>query len=197
MGKEISWDVRRRAEELYVTEGRTFDETAIITGVSVSQLKNWAAEGDWRSARSEYRAALTDIRRKTVKLRKALVEKALESLDPQAVYAVARLESAAAKAQAPGPERAESEDGGPESCELFTVRGPAEAVGVLERILEKKLQLLLVRPGEISLSAIRDVQKSMELTQALKAKYAPEDSGKTGKPLSEELQKAIDEVLVG
>jgi len=46
MAKEISWEIREQAEELYIVDGKTFDEVAEITGVSVSQLKRWGAGRD-------------------------------------------------------------------------------------------------------------------------------------------------------
>lgn len=43
MGKrEYGYDVREQAEDLFVYEGRTFEEVAQATGVSVQQLKKWA-----------------------------------------------------------------------------------------------------------------------------------------------------------
>lgn len=43
MAKEISWEIREQAEELYIVDGKTFEEVAEITGVSVAQLKRWGA----------------------------------------------------------------------------------------------------------------------------------------------------------
>ena len=55
MAKEISWEIREQAEELYIVDGKTFDEVAEITGVSVAQLKRWGAGrgGRARGQRSE------------------------------------------------------------------------------------------------------------------------------------------------
>lgn len=93
MGEEISWDIRERAEELYITEGCTFEQAASATGVSISQLKRWAKDGDWREKREEFRRAFSEIKSNSIKLRKQMVHKALGSLDPQDVYAVIRLEN--------------------------------------------------------------------------------------------------------
>jgi transposase-like protein len=97
MGEAISWEIRERAEELYIMEGKTFAQVADETSVSESQLKRWADEGGWSERKKEYRAAFSDIRKNTVKLRKALIEKALGSLDPQDIYAAVRLESVSAR----------------------------------------------------------------------------------------------------
>ena len=103
MGKEISWEVREQAEELYIVDGKSFEEVAEITGVSVAQLKRWGAgnkeEGiaSWSERKKEYRNAFANIRRDTVLLRKRMTERALKSLDPQDLYAVVKLETLAAR----------------------------------------------------------------------------------------------------
>lgn len=107
MGQEIPWEIRERAEELYIVEGRTFEQVAADTGVSVSQLKRWAADGNWSARKKEYRQAFADIRKNTVKLRKALIEKALGSLDPQDIYAAVRLEAVTARTHARADRAAE------------------------------------------------------------------------------------------
>lgn len=97
MGVEIPLEIRFRAEEMYVVEGRTYDQVAEASGVSVTQLKRWGADSDWGGMRREYREAQGSILRDTVLLRKKMITQALNTLDPQAVYAVARLEKAAIK----------------------------------------------------------------------------------------------------
>ena len=94
MVEAYDWSIRERAEQLYVIDGRTYAEVAELTGVSVSQLKRWGKDGGWTENRMEYRSALGDIRRKTVLLRRDLLEKAIDSKDPQNVYAFAALEKA-------------------------------------------------------------------------------------------------------
>jgi len=103
MGKEISWEIREEAEELYIVEGKTLEEVAEITGVSVAQLKRWGAGNkeeeiaSWGDRKKEYRTAFANIRRDTVLLRKRMTERALKSLDPQDLYAVVKLEMMAAR----------------------------------------------------------------------------------------------------
>ena len=97
MGKEIPWDIREHAEELYIVDRLTFEQVAQQTDVSATQLKNWAAAGEWREKREEYRASLQEIKSNTIKLRRALIAKAVKSLDPQDIYAAVRLENAATK----------------------------------------------------------------------------------------------------
>jgi len=81
MAKEIPWEIREQAEELYIVDGKTFDEVAEITGVSVTQLKRWGAgfpdpddpdqeSPSWMDRKKEYRTAFANIKRDTVLLRK-------------------------------------------------------------------------------------------------------------------------------
>ena len=152
MGKEIPLEVRFNAEELYVVDGLTYDRVAAITGVSVSQLKRWGSEGDWAGRKSEYREALTSIRRDTVLLRKELIKAAMGSLDPQAVYAVARLETAAAKAK-------DGNDAGSMlPADNRIIKTPKDAVVALGDVIERKINVMLTQPGGISLSAIKDMK---------------------------------------
>lgn len=103
MPNEISWEIRENAEDLYIIDGKTFDQVAEITGVSVSQLKRWSSSSDptWPDRRREYRNTLKDIRRSTLKLREKLAQQALNTLDPQTIYALDRLEARAAKQEQP------------------------------------------------------------------------------------------------
>lgn len=103
MGKEISWEIREEAEQLYIIEGKTFDEVSELTGVSVAQLKRWAAGNEeegiasWGDRKKEYRTTLLNIQRDTVQLRKKMMRQALSSLNPQDLYAVIKLETMAAR----------------------------------------------------------------------------------------------------
>lgn len=106
MPTEYSWEIRERAEELYILDGWTFEQVNKETSVSISQLKRWAKDGDWSGRKKEYRQTLASIRRDKLKLRRLLIQKALNSLDPQDVYASDRLEARAAKTES------ETKDGG-------------------------------------------------------------------------------------
>jgi transposase-like protein len=104
MPESYSFEVRERAAELYVTSGLTYEQVAQETGVAPQTLKRWAQEEGWSEQRREYRRALMDIKRKTVLLQRELIQKALETLDPQAVYAAARLLQATRGKLAEAPE---------------------------------------------------------------------------------------------
>jgi hypothetical protein len=97
MAREIDWEIRERAEELYVVDGLTFEQTAKETGVSVTQLKNWSGAEGWRDKREEYRVNKQSIRSTVTKLRKQLAIDALSTSDPQKVFAFIRLEALAGR----------------------------------------------------------------------------------------------------
>jgi hypothetical protein len=97
MAKEIDWDIREKAEELYIVDGLTFEQTAKQTGVSVNQLKNWSAAEGWRDKREEYRTARKNIKSTLMTLRQNMAKEAADSKDPQKVFAFIRLEALADK----------------------------------------------------------------------------------------------------
>jgi len=97
MGREIDWEVRERAEELYIVDGLTFEETARETGVSVAQLKNWSAAEGWREKREEYRKTKQILRSTIMKVRQKMAEEAAANPDPQKIFAFIRLEALAGK----------------------------------------------------------------------------------------------------
>lgn len=193
MGREIPLETRFGAEELYVTSSLTFDEIARATGVSVSQLKRWAEQHNWQDERRNYRQAFADIKRKTVELRRRLIEKALDSLDPQDVYAMAaaeRIAAAADKAAVSIPPEPVDEDGEP------TIRTPADAVSALQSAVERKVQRMLVQPDSLNLAGLKELQQMLDLTATMKAKIAPEAAAAEGERiLGEDAIKAIREQL--
>lgn len=197
MPTEISWETRERAEELYITGGLNYDQVADATGVSVTQLQRWGKAGDWFERKREYREQIASIRRDTVKLRAELLKKAIRSKQPQDVYAFARIEqvaqlaaSRAAKSAAENPLPAESP--GP-----IEINAPGEAVDALMEVVERRLNAMLTRPGELKLSAVKDLKSTLELVEKLKEKYRPEDKAGGQKGLSDELVEEINSKILG
>jgi len=91
MPKEISWETRERAERLYIEQGLTIEQTAKATGVSVSQLKRWATDEGWKERRKEHLELKRTFDETLFKLQQTWMEKAINSEDPQVVYAAIRL----------------------------------------------------------------------------------------------------------
>ena len=200
MAKEISWEIREQAEELYIVDGKTFEEVAEITGVSVAQLKRWGTgfpdpddpekkSSSWTDRKKEYRTAFTNIRRDTVLLRKRLISKALKSLDPQDVYAISSLESTVAKVQ----QAAGADIVATGLKEKRIIKTPQDAVDALGDVVENKINGMLTKPGAINLAAIKEMKQALELIDKMKTKYTPETEEK--QPATEEDKKRlIDEV---
>lgn len=90
--KEYPYEVRCQAEDLYVDDGFTYEEVAERLGVALNTIKNWAKKGAWRERRENKFEARRTYREKMSKLRQAMMDKVLEDMDPQNVYALIRLE---------------------------------------------------------------------------------------------------------
>ena len=90
-------EIREQAEELFVLDGMTLEQVAREVDVPERTVSNWSAEDGWVEKRMEYRKSISAIKRNTVTLRKNLIAKALQSLDPQDIYAATRLEAMASR----------------------------------------------------------------------------------------------------
>lgn len=194
MPEGYSYAIREAAQDLYVTDGRTYDQVAQATGVSVGQLKRWGMEEGWTAARKEDREARSSIRRDTVKLRAKLLKAALVAGEPQAVYAFAALEKAAASGKAksdPGPVFV------PEK--LKDINTPADAVEALQEVIELKLNKLLSQPDILQLSQVKELKQTIELVDQMKAKYNPDadDDTQVEGGLSDEAADMIRQQILG
>ena len=87
MGGAIPFEIRERAEELYIIDGLTLEQVAAETGVSIASLKKWSSDDGWTERKKEYHNTLHEIRQNTVKLKKQMTEHALNTLDPQVIHA--------------------------------------------------------------------------------------------------------------
>jgi hypothetical protein len=157
------------------------------TGVSVTQLQRWGTEGDWPGRKKESREALAGIKRETVLLRRKLITKALQSLDPQDVYAVARMEQVAAAGS-----RAEASLAADAVMPIdMNIQTPKDAIAALQSAMEQRLGRMA--GGKIDLAGVRQVQQCLELIDKLKARYAAAATEK--KTLTGEQLKEIREQL--
>lgn len=167
MPVEYDQEVRDAAAGLYIVDGMTYAQVAERLGVSESQIQRWSADAQWRAQRAEYRESLRSIDRDTVKLRAGLIRTALETMDPQAVYAVARLEAVAARKPRPGaPEKPQAPD--------RPIDGPAEAVAALKEALEIRVNRMLQQPEAIDLASLKKLKESFDFLEKLELKYRPE-----------------------
>lgn len=192
--KEISWDIREQAEDLYIVDGRTYEQVAEDTGVSISQLKRWGQDFGWREKRDEYRKALSSIRRNRTLLRAGLMKQALETLDPQAVYAVSSLENVINRMKEANPAEP---DQPAEPVEKRIIKTPQDAIEALEEVAQLKINKMLSRPEAMDLKAARDMKETLELIGNMREKYAPKGSTDKRKGLSKEAAADIRKQILG
>lgn len=183
MPEGYSYEIRETAEAMYVTDGMTYDQVAAATGVSVAQLKRWGSDEDWTGKKKEYREALSSIRRDTVKLRAKLLKTALNTGDPQSVYAFAAIERAVAgkKSEDPAPAFA------PEK--LKDIRTPEDAIEALQEVVNLRLNKMLAQPDILQFSQVKDLKQTMELIDQMASKNVK----KTGAPRK---VKTLDETTI-
>jgi len=194
MPEGYSYEIRENAKEFFVTEGRTYDQAAKLTGVSVGQLKRWGKDEDWTGARREYREALSSIKRDTVMLRAKLLKTALGSGDPQSVYAFAAIEKAVTSGK-------KSANPVPVSMpeKLKNINTPADAVDALQEVVELKLNKMLAQPDILQLSQVKELKQTMELIDQMKVKYNPDavDDTVVEGGLSDEAADMIRQQILG
>ena len=194
MAQAIDQETRLCCAELWIEGGNTYEQVSAKTGVSVGALKKWSEEEGWPEKRVEYREAQREIRANTTKLRRALINKALGSLNPQDVYAVTSLETIMA--------RSKGKDGAaPESAPVEIsreIKTPQEAIQALQSAVEMKVNGLLSR-GDISLAAVKDLKQALELIEKMKERYTPEETAAEEKPkgLSDEMADDIRRKILG
>jgi sulfur transfer complex TusBCD TusB component (DsrH family) len=194
MGQAYDFETREYAEDLYITRGYTLEKVAVATGVSLQQIKTWSSDDRWVERRTEYRQAIKDIRSNTIRLRRELIAKALQSKDPQDVYAAAAIERIAAMAERrPG---SPVSDAVPAPGQLREIVTPQDAIGALQEAVQYKINLLLSNPESLNLAAIKDMKQAFALIDDLKARYKPDDKGK-GKGLSDEAAEEIRRKILG
>lgn len=88
----IDQELRQRAEELYVIDALTLEQVAAATGISERTIQNWSVEDGWLVKRKEFKNAAFEIRKYKQIAKLKLIQDAVTSLDPQKIYAFARLD---------------------------------------------------------------------------------------------------------
>ncbi|MFH2074785.1 MAG: hypothetical protein ABIJ57_05485 [Pseudomonadota bacterium] len=91
MAEAYPYEYRDRAEEMYIEQGMTYEQVAEALKVGLNTVKGWGKKYDWKTRRKEHLDRARTLRENLRKLRYDMVLKAIQNLDPQDVYAVARL----------------------------------------------------------------------------------------------------------
>jgi len=195
--ESYSWEVREAAEELYIIDGRTYEQVAEVTGVSISQLKRWGMDStpSWSDRRREYRQAQTSVRRGVMLAKAKLIESVIETEDAQKAYAFSALVSSGKALDQEARERAQSPAATATQPEPAQEGQPIDMVQGLSQAIKNKVALLLSQPGTINLTAIKELQQAMELLEKLQQKDAGLGQAEDNRAMTpEELQAEIRKV---
>lgn len=82
---------KEEAEQLFVVDGLTNAEISTKLEISISTLKSWSTRFHWVEKRKENQNLNETLKLKLTKLKHKLADDALESGNPQTVYALAWL----------------------------------------------------------------------------------------------------------
>ena len=88
---ETLWE---RARDAVVGEGLTYDQAASRVGIALSTLEKRAAAEDWMGQRRSHVQRVATYRQGVAQLKANMLQKATETLDPQAVHAWQAVERA-------------------------------------------------------------------------------------------------------
>ena len=193
--ESYSWEVREAAEELYIIDGRTYEQVAESTGVSTSQLKRWGMDSipTWSDRRREYRQAQTSVRRGVMLAKAKLIESVIDSEDPQKAYAFSALVSSSKAINEEARERFGAVQPPPDPVG-GAIGQPVDMVEALGQAINMKVGAMLAQPGAINLTAIKELQQALELFEKIKNKGAAAAGDDGRKMTPEELQSEIRKV---
>jgi transposase-like protein len=195
MAKEIPWEIRFEAEDLYISGNHTYEAVAKRTGVSVSQLKRWGQEGNWKESKKEMLESLSAIKQNTIRLRLGLIKTAMEKHEPMQVFAAEKFETLALKAMEVKQNEIRIQPEG--DNKTININSPKEAINALQEIVENKLNRFLTG-DEVKLSDVKDIKQSLEMIDAMKAKYNPSEVEEIKQGgLSDEAAEAIRKQILG
>ncbi|GAB6191141.1 hypothetical protein [Desulfocastanea catecholica] len=186
-----SWEVRESAEELYIIDGRTYEQVAETSGVSISQLKRWGLDSvpTWSERRREYRQAQTSVRRGVMLAKAKLIESVINTEDAQKAYAFSALVSSSKAIDEEARERNQQA-----TVKTDPVHGEVvtDLPAALSEAIQRKIGLMLSAPGGVTVNSIKDVQSSLALLEKLQAK-AGEGEDKDNRQLDSATIKALRE----
>ncbi len=83
------------AKVAYIYENKTFEEIALefseMDGPSERTIREWARKGNWLEKKKRYIESQKSFREKLDELKLVLVNRAIETKDPQLIYALTSL----------------------------------------------------------------------------------------------------------
>jgi transposase-like protein len=193
MPESYSWEIREAAEELYIIDGRTYEQVAEAVGVSISQLKRWGTESvpTWSERRKEYRQAQTSVRHGVMLAKAKLIESVIQNEDAQKAYAFSALVSSGKALDEEARARMQA---APAEPPIAANGQPVDMVEALGQAIQTKVGAMLTQPGAINLTAIKELQQAIELLEKIKKKDGAAVPGDGRQMTVEELQAEIKKV---
>ena len=185
MGRHGS-DVKEKARQLYIVEGYSYRDIANMTGVSLTQISHWAADEKWIEQKKDYQNNIAIIESNKTILKKKLIAKAMETLNPQDVYAYIGLENASNK-ELP-------KDDPPEN--KIKINTSSDAVDALKIAIETKINQMIQHPESIELKEIKDLKDSLELIEKMEKQFKTE-TGATKTGLDDDVAEQIRRQILG
>lgn len=92
MAQAHDLEIRFQAEEMFVEQRLTHEEIAQRLDIGLGTVKRWSVDGHWKTLREEHLERRRTLKQNLARLREKMIQQAADNLDPQDVYAVARLE---------------------------------------------------------------------------------------------------------
>ena len=192
MAKEYSWEIRESAEELYIINGLTYEQVADHTGVSLSQLKRWGKESEWRDRRKMYRQAQTSIRYDVRMAKAKIIKSVIATEDAQKAFAFNSLVSASAAIEKEATEQPKIQAGA-----TRIIKTTQDAIDALQEAIQFKINTMLTQPEALTYEASKDLKQTMEMIEQLAAKYQDKDKGAQNKGLTADTVATIRKQILG
>jgi len=199
MGVEIDIATRFRARERYIYDGLTYDQVSEEFGISTTQLKHWSSEEagrsgkSWAEKRRDHLANYATQRDNEIRAGLALIEKAADASDCNAVYGYVALQKLelARKAAEQSAVRAAALD-----VDVEPVNDPASAATALMQIVKAKIYRMLSGRDDIDMKKMAELDKALVLAEKMKAKHS-EDTGEADEKIldAEEIKRLREQLL--
>lgn len=184
-----------RCEQLYCVDGHTFDQVASVTGVARSTLQRWAQTYGWAEKREQIRHALASIRTNTVLLRARLIENCLTTLHSQDAFAVSAIESMVQRASRDAARSDAQRPVQPET--LREIHTDEDALMAIEEAVQIRINQMLANPGQVTLSAMKEIRSVLSLLSEMRAKVRPSDVASAAGGLSADAADEIRRKILG
>ena len=184
---EFNWEIRELAEKLYVEDGLT--QTAVGRKLNIwpSTINKWARDQQWSSKREEFRKTKKCFDESIVQLKTELLKKAVNSLDPQTIYALANIHTVFNENNEPRHI--------PLKGSIVNDVTQSDAIKEIEKAISLKLNA--IGDGNITANDISEIDKMFKVLEKMKAKYQPKEEKKKVSGFTTETVEKIRKDILG